>query len=417
MEEEWTPFELVKEGKKTILRLHGKSGHVLVTADRLPLILDAIGRGWDIDIINAVIEGDLDVKNIDNKYRDAEGKVIIRGDVCLSCVSFLGEVCFDWAIFMGRVYFSRVRFEKKARFFRVSFRGYVFFLLETTFKEEVVLFGSCFSRAAQFNGIVVRSSASFKSVVFQAEAHFAGADLGRIAEFNGAIFSGDPHLKLAELRKLTPRCLDQIGWAYRQSHVFDAGYFFALAGERYSDQEAPEYSRAADSFRNAKVEYEKEGKYDEAGEMYVREKDSIRKQLWHQMRSQRSSFMKRSIKWLGLNAWKVSCNYGEAPLWFIGWAAFIILFFALIYSPFLNWWPPESCESWALIEFREYPYAEGNSFLTALYFSVVTFATLGFGDITPMNSFGKVVVIIEVLSGYVMFGILITLVARRMTRS
>jgi voltage-gated potassium channel Kch len=105
--------------------------------------------------------------------------------------------------------------------------------------------------------------------------------------------------------------------------------------------------------------------------------------------------------------WETSCNYGESYWRFIGWMAFIILAFTVIYLP----------SSIGSITFKEYPYYEGNNFLTSLYFSVVTFATLGFGDITPVSDAGKLWVIFEVMCGYVMFGILITLVARKMTRS
>ena len=54
--------------------------------------------------------------------------------------------------------------------------------------------------------------------------------------------------------------------------------------------------------------------------------------------------------------------------------------------------------------------------ITALYFSVVTFATLGYGDIAPDNILAKVCVIGEVLSGYLTFGVLVTLVSRKLTR-
>lgn len=44
------------------------------------------------------------------------------------------------------------------------------------------------------------------------------------------------------------------------------------------------------------------------------------------------------------------------------------------------------------------------TFLSSLYFSVVTFATLGYGDITPKAGFGQVVVMIEVIIGYLTLG-------------
>jgi hypothetical protein len=64
--------------------------------------------------------------------------------------------------------------------------------------------------------------------------------------------------------------------AYRKSLLFGAGYFFEKAGECYLEQQSSEYSRASGSFRNAKVEYGKEGKYEDAGRTYVREKESTR---------------------------------------------------------------------------------------------------------------------------------------------
>jgi hypothetical protein len=50
--------------------------------------------------------------------------------------------------------------------------------------------------------------------------------------------------------------------------------------------------------------------------------------------------------------------------------------------------------------------------LKALYFSVVTFATLGYGDIHPITRIGEVLVIIEVLFGYISLGMLVYLLSR-----
>jgi len=55
--------------------------------------------------------------------------------------------------------------------------------------------------------------------------------------------------------------------------------------------------------------------------------------------------------------------------------------------------------------------------LSPLYFSVVTFTTLGYGDITPVTGVAQALAIIEVLCGYVMLGGLLSifsnLIARR----
>ncbi|MCB2187666.1 MAG: hypothetical protein KQJ78_14690 [Deltaproteobacteria bacterium] len=46
-----------------------------------------------------------------------------------------------------------------------------------------------------------------------------------------------------------------------------------------------------------------------------------------------------------------------------------------------------------------------------LYFSVVTFTTLGFGDITPITWVASLLVMVEVVIGYIMLGGLISIFA------
>ena len=147
--------------------------------------------------------------------------------------------------------------------------------------------------------------------------------------------------------------------------------------------------------------------------MYLKEMDAIR----HELKIQKKSKNRKSkpIKRLVLFLWKWSSKYGESPGRFAVWVVIIISIFALLYLPILpdmfDWWP--TC---LIIKLDGNPYTEGNTSLTAIYFSVVTFTTLGFGDITPLSGAGKIAVVIEVILGYVMFGILLTLVARKMTR-
>ena len=56
------------------------------------------------------------------------------------------------------------------------------------------------------------------------------------------------------------------------------------------------------------------------------------------------------------------------------------------------------------------------NFLTMFYYSVVTFTTLGFGDIIPKTSTAAMCVTIEVIIGYVMLGGLITIFASKLSR-
>jgi hypothetical protein len=54
--------------------------------------------------------------------------------------------------------------------------------------------------------------------------------------------------------------------------------------------------------------------------------------------------------------------------------------------------------------------------VTMIYYSVVTFTTLGFGDITPKTQIGAWVVMCEVIAGYIMLGGLISIFATKLAR-
>ena len=90
-----------------------------------------------------------------------------------------------------------------------------------------------------------------------------------------------------------------------------------------------------------------------------------------------------------------TCNYGQSlGLWAL-WLVGVIVSFAAIFATVPG-------------------LVEVSNVLDALYFSVVTFTTLGFGDITPISHIGKVLVMLEVILGYLMGGLLIAILIRRL---
>lgn len=97
-----------------------------------------------------------------------------------------------------------------------------------------------------------------------------------------------------------------------------------------------------------------------------------------------------------LVAWlfKVSCDYGRSFLRFSLWTMGIVLFFALFYTLI-----PGSTTT--------------TSFFDNLYFSVITFTTLGYGDIQPISLLAKAMVCIQVMTGYLMLGLLVAIISKR----
>ena len=54
--------------------------------------------------------------------------------------------------------------------------------------------------------------------------------------------------------------------------------------------------------------------------------------------------------------------------------------------------------------------------LSSFYFSVVTLTTLGYGDVLPASLGAQVVVLFEVIMGYIMLGGLLSIFATKMGR-
>ncbi|SJM95831.1 hypothetical protein CRENPOLYSF2_760004 [Crenothrix polyspora] len=87
---------------------------------------------------------------------------------------------------------------------------------------------------------------------------------------------------------------------------------------------------------------------------------------------------------------RVTCDYGRSFLRYLFWVVGFIVGYAAIYT-----------------------YLMAHPFFDCLYFSVVTFATVGYGDILPVTPVEKFFVITEILIGYIMGGLLVAILAKR----
>jgi hypothetical protein len=68
--------------------------------------------------------------------------------------------------------------------------------------------------------------------------------------------------------------------------------------------------------------------------------------------------------------------------------------------------------SWGLIDYSE----SSQSPLTPFYFSIVTYTTLGYGDVLPLSWQGELLVMLEVVLGYATLGLLLSILANRVAR-
>ena len=119
--------------------------------------------------------------------------------------------------------------------------------------------------------------------------------------------------------------------------------------------------------------------------------------------------------------WNIFADCGRTPWRWMGWSAGFMLLFALLFWPtpscFPDWFLNFTNNHGAIFQQTADAYSrEPMTFGSALYFSVVTFTTLGFGDVIAANGMARFLVVLEVILGYVMLGGLISIFATLITR-
>ena len=100
--------------------------------------------------------------------------------------------------------------------------------------------------------------------------------------------------------------------------------------------------------------------------------------------------------------WKITSDCGRSLLLWLMWSILFVGSFTWIYSWNLKTWFRQPDLDW----------------FNALYLSVVTFTTLGFGDVSPnlASRTAQVLVMAQVIIGYIMLGGLISILANKLAR-
>lgn len=96
--------------------------------------------------------------------------------------------------------------------------------------------------------------------------------------------------------------------------------------------------------------------------------------------------------------WLWTCDCGRSMFRWCCCIGTLLLFFTFLYSL-------------VGIDYGLYP-----TKLSPLYFSVVTLTTLGFGDVAPNSIGGQIVVMMEVSTGYIMLGGLLSIFSNKLAR-
>lgn len=116
------------------------------------------------------------------------------------------------------------------------------------------------------------------------------------------------------------------------------------------------------------------------------------------------SFFDREFwRWLEYKALEITCNYGTS---LVRWATTTLAFSILMaFAFFIN-------DQFVSEAVRTIP--DNAHWFDYFYFSMINLTTVGFGDITPISITGKILSIIDAFFGFLMLGIFIGLIQKKL---
>ncbi len=226
------------------------------------------------------------------------------------------------------------------------------------------------------------------------EAHLQGAWLG-FTDLSGADLTG-AHLWGTDFQSSSLEGTELWDAEINSSTRLDEVYWgedYVLAAEMRG-----KFDFAETTYRMLKQHRQESGDYHTAGEFYFREMECIRKQLTGY----------RRLLWALF--YKSICGYGERPTWTFRWAAGIILFWGFLLLPLGGIHNPDGSTttlSWppSLTIFQH-----------GLSLSLITFATLGYGNRYPITPAGEFLAGFEALLGMLLGSIFVVSFAKKVIR-
>ena len=354
-------------------------------------------------LTNCIIEGAI-VLSAKSAAEGEEQFIVDKEIVCIRC-EFKNTLKFGKTLFQKEVFFGNSTFQDA-----IHFGGTVF--------QNTCDFGeSTFEGAALFRGTVFNGMARFSKSRFQHVADFNDVQFSENAVFRNAIFQDASHFNRAVFNKK----LDFVQARFSDTAVFNDAMF-----QKEADFTAARFAISA-SYQNVlyisdtiwqwlrnKFAHQPEqptefyldsedinGVLNPFFKRYVADQQFIR------------AFKEKHPFW-GL-VWRWSSDYGRSLGLWAFWSLLIALSFSLVYMQAPTWYP-----EWLQETMPQFHQMTGNqadeplTFWKSFYFSIVTFTTLGFGDVVADNTSARILVTLEVIFGYVMLGGLISIFANKL---
>ena len=369
-------------------------------------LLQALVDGDDIRLSGCVITGVLDINRFfDPAEKFQTEKLALKQSHDHRTLSLPQSIVFDRCVFEENTIFAGPWSEPDS--VTVEFKNDVIFN-SSVFKAQARFRNSIFCGAAGFDGCTFGGVVTFKNALFQKDAKFRTTVFNGYSLFGGAVFEGSARfanthfVKGANFSEVKFHNQINFGGVYSSSKavpVYDSIFF---ARRRYGEDES--------FWRFVKQSAREAGYYQLAGECFYNERCG---RLWQKFRGRDYDGLSPLKKLVRL-VWGVRLlpelvfgrllfGYGERPARVLVAGALIIVLCALFYS-----------QPGALV------YRDGTiepSFFQGLYFSTITFTTLGYGDFFPSaHGFCRQLAMAEAVSGGFLMALFVVCLAKRFSR-
>ena len=369
-------------------------------------LLQALADGEDIQLSRCNITGVLDINRLfDPAEKFQTDKLSVKHHQDCKTLTLAQSIVFDKCVFEENTVFSGPWSEPES--VAVEFKADVIFN-SSVFRGQARFRNAVFHAAAGFDGCTFHGVVTFKNAIFNQDAKFRTAAFQGYCLLGNALFKASARFANTHFVKganfSQTRFLGQtdFGGVYSSSRSVPVYEFVFFARRRYGEDES--------FWRFVKQSAQEAGYYQLAGECFYNERCA---RLWQKFRGLDYDNISESRK-LARIIWavrllpelvfgKLLFGYGERPVRVLLASALVILVCAFIY------WGPHS-----LVYLGE---PAGRSFLQGLYFSTITFTTLGYGDLYPApDILHRTVAMVEAVAGGCLIALFIVCLAKRFSR-
>jgi hypothetical protein len=374
-------------------------------------LLQALAGGEDIQLNQCTITGVLDVNRLFDPAEkfQTENLALSQAQECKT-VTLAQPIVFDKCVFEENVVFSgpwaepdklaiefkndvifnSSVFKAQARFRNATFCGTAGFD-GCTFGGVVTFKSACFNGDAKFRTVVFSGYCLLGGAEFKSSARFANTHFAKGGNFSSVKFSGET----------------DFGGVYSSSRSVPVYDSIVFARRQYGEDES--------FWRFVKQSAMEAGYYHLAGECFYNERCAG---LWQKLRGPAYDTLPSAGKLvrllLGVRLLpelifgRLLFGYGERPVRVLIASAFIIVFCALIFS---------TEDALMIRDGLNTDLSLPQGFLQGLYFSTITFTTLGYGDLYPSpEGFYRQLAMAEAVAGGCLMALFVVCLAKRFSR-